>query len=180
MLRCGANEDPPFVRSEDSRRGGVIDILHFRFVGGKAPFEVLREAHDVSDRRAIVDLRKQVARQLPQLHPFEAQLPLRVPSRDARSKHRGQQGFLLGLRPAPQTIMKVRQSEPVGFHVAPIERVPEVVEPLAERSLCAEQLLQPDRSGYPLTPSLSRRERGRSVLRPDSRQIPASPGSIRV
>ena len=65
LLRRGAKEDPPFVRSEDFRRGRVIDILHFRFVGGEAAFEVLREAQDVSDRRPIVDLRKQVARQLP-------------------------------------------------------------------------------------------------------------------
>ena len=92
-----------------------------------------------SHRRAVVDLREQEARQLPQLHPLEVQLPLRIAAGDRRSQDRREEGSLLRLGPAPETIVEVRQAEPVGLFVAPIEPPPEVIEAGAQRGLRGEE-----------------------------------------
>jgi hypothetical protein len=122
---CGA-VDPATIKAEIDRAvpltgsAGSMGFHHVRLLHGSA--------QNVSDRRPIVDLREQVSRQLPQLHPFEAQLPARVPPGDARPEHRGQQGRLLGLRPAPERLMEVGQPQPVRLLVPPVERATEVVE----------------------------------------------------
>jgi hypothetical protein len=104
-------------------------------VGGEAASEIFREPQDVGHRRAVVDLRKKIARQLPQLNPLEAQLPLRIAAGNRRSQDRGKERPLLRLRPSAQAIEKVRQAEPVSLFVAAVEGLAEVVEAGAQGGL---------------------------------------------
>ena len=132
----------PLFRPENSRRGGVVDARHFRFVGGEAAVEVLDESEDVPDARTLAHLREEVARQLAHLDPLQVQFPLRIASRDSDSKNRWQEGLLFARGPKQEASMEVGEGQAVRFLVSPIESTAKVVEAASQCTLSGKQSVE--------------------------------------
>ncbi len=121
----------------------------------EAAAEIFREAEDVGARRARGHLREDVARQLDHLRPLEGQLALRVAARHSRAQQRGEERSPLRVRQAAEADVELGDRTERRVLVAALERAPEVVEADAQTALRRQESLQ-------------------------ARQMPASPGSIRV